>query len=80
MKKTEEIKTQVLERVPPGDRWKPVGRTDMILESLTEGLEGCFQETGCRDYHLAAFDGKVYSIDKVEKAPEPPKQFSLYGE
>jgi len=80
MKNTEEIKTQVLERVPPGDRWKPVGRTDMIFESLTDGLEWCFQETGCRDYYLAAFDGKVYSIDQVEKAPEPPKQFSLYGE
>ena len=80
MKNTEEIKTQVLERVPPGDRWKPVGRTDMIFESLTDGLEWCFQETGCRDYYLAAFDGKVYSIDQIEKAPEPTKQFSLYGE
>ena len=75
-----EQKTQVLERVPPGDRWKPVGRTDIIFESLTDGLEWCFQETGCRDYHLAAFDGKVYSIDKVEKKPEPIKTFNLYGE
>ena len=75
-----EQKTQVLERVPPGDRWKPVGRTDIIFESLTDGLEWCFQETGCRDYHLAAFDGKVYSIDKVEKEPKPIKTFNLYGE
>ena len=75
-----EQKTQVLERVPPGDRWKPVGRTDIIFESLTDGLEWCFQETGCRDYHLAALDGKVYSIDKVEKKPEPIKIFNLYGE
>jgi len=80
MAKIEEIKTLVLERVAPGDRWKPVGKTDTILESLTDGLEYIFRDTGCRDYHLAAFDGKVYSIDQVEKAPEPPRQFSLYGE
>lgn len=75
-----EQKTHVLERVPPGDRWKPVGRTDLVFESLTDGLEWCFQQTGCRDYHLAAFDGEVYSIDKVEKKPEPVKTFNLYGE
>jgi len=75
-----EQKTHVLERVPPGDRWKPVGRTDLVFDSLTDGLEWCFQQTGCRDYHLAAFDGEVYSIDKVEKKPEPIKTFNLYGE
>jgi len=75
-----EEKTQVLERVPPGDNWKPIGRSDLSFESLTEGLEWSYQETGCRDYHLAAFDGKVYSIDKKEKQPEPQKTFSLYGE
>jgi len=80
MTNTVEEKNQVLLRVPPGDNWKPVGSVDTIFESLTDGLEWCYQQTGCRDYHLAAFDGKVYSIDQVEKAPEPPKQFSLYGE
>ncbi len=80
MKQTEDIKTLVLERVAPGDRWKPVGRTDKILDSLTDGLEYVFRDTGCRNYHLAAFDGKVYSINQVEKTPEPPRQFSLYGE
>jgi|TARA_B100000287_G_C20454388_1_gene710831 hypothetical protein len=80
MENTQEIKTQVLERVPPGDRWKPVGRTDMVFESLTDGLEWCYHETGCRDYHLAALDGKVYSVDRVEVAPKPPQKFSLYGE
>lgn len=73
-------KTQVLERVPPGDRWKPIGKSDLLFESLTEGLEWFYQKTGCRDYYLAALDGKVYSIDKVEVSPEPPKTFSLYGE
>ena len=80
MENTQEIKTQVLERVPPGDRWRPVGSTDVIFESLTDGLEWCYQKSGCRDYHLAALDGKVYSIDKVEKKPEPIKTFNLYGE
>ena len=75
-----EEKNQVLERIPPGDRWRPVGKTKPEFESLTEGLEWCFQETGCRDFHLAALDGKVYSVDQVEVAPEPAKTFSLYGE
>ena len=80
MKKTEDIKALVLERVAPGDRWKPVGRTDKILDSLTDGLEYVFRDTGCRDYHLAAFDGKIYSINKVEVSPLEPQKFSLYGE
>jgi hypothetical protein len=75
-----EQKNQVLLRVPPGDRWRPVGSTDVVFESLTDGLEWCYQKSGCRDYHLAALDGKVYSIDKVEKKPEPIKTFNLYGE
>jgi len=75
-----EEKNQVLERIPPGDRWRPYGQTNPEFESLTEGLEWCFQETGCRDFHLAALDGKVYSVDQVEVAPEPTKTFSLYGE
>ena len=75
-----EEKTIVLERVPPGDRWKPVGRNDIVFGSLTEGLEWCYQNTGCRDYHLAAFDGKIYSINKVEVSPLEPQKFSLYGE
>ena len=79
MEYTEE-KNQVLLRVPPGDRWRPVGSTDVIFESLTDGLEWCYQKSGGRDYHLAALDGKVYSIDKVEKKPEPIKTFNLYGE
>tara|TARA_R110000823_G_scaffold216441_15_gene346039 strand:- start:3927 stop:4166 length:240 start_codon:yes stop_codon:yes gene_type:complete len=75
-----EEKTIVLERVPPGDRWKPIGRSDIVFASLTEGLEWCYQNTGCRDYHLAAFDGKIYSINKVEVSPLEPQKFSLYGE
>jgi hypothetical protein len=79
MAEIKEEKQLVLERVPPGDRWRPVGN-QQVFESLTDGLEYCFQETGCRDYHLAALDGKIYSVQEVEIAPLPPQKFSLYGE
>jgi len=74
-----EYKTLVLERVPPGDRWSPID-SNTIFESLTEGLEHSYQKTGCRDYHLAALDGKIFSVTQEEKKPEPEKTFSLYGE
>tara|TARA_B100000519_G_C14117902_1_gene378987 strand:- start:20 stop:259 length:240 start_codon:yes stop_codon:yes gene_type:complete len=75
-----EDKQLVLERVPPGDRWSPVNDKKIVFDSLTDGLEYMFQKTGCRDYYLAALDGKIYSINKVEVKPKPPKSFSLYGE
>jgi hypothetical protein len=74
-----EYKTLILERVSPGDRWSPVN-DDIILGSLTEGLEYWYQKTKCREYHLAALEGKIYSVSKEEAKPEPPKSFSLYGE
>ena len=79
MAEYKEYKTLVLERVPPGDRWSPVN-DDIILGSLTEGLEYWYQKTQCREYHLAALEGKIYSVTKEEAKPEPPKAFSLYGE
>jgi hypothetical protein len=75
-----EDKQLVLERVPPGDRWSAPNDKRTVFESLTDGLEHCFQKTGCRDYYLAALDGKIFSINKVEVKPKPPKSFSLYGE
>jgi hypothetical protein len=51
-----------------------------IFGTLTEGLEFWFQKTKCREFHLAALDGKVYSVTKEETLPEAPKQYSLYGE
>jgi len=75
-----EDKKLVLERVPPGDRWNSPNDKRTIFESLTDGLEYCYQQTGCRDYYLAALDGKIFSINKVEVKPKPPKSFSLYGE
>ena len=74
-----ELKTLVLTRVPPGDRWSPKD-SDLIFDSLTEGLEYAYSKTQCRDYYLAALDGKVYSITKEQRAPEPEKKFSIYGE
>ena len=75
-----EYKTLVLERVPPGDRWTEVNGDGTIFGTLTEGLEFWFQKTKCREFHLAALDGKVYSVTKEETLPEAPKQYSLYGE
>ena len=75
-----EYKTLILERVAPGDRWTPVNGDGTILGSLTEGLEYWYQKTKCREYHLAALEGKIYSVSKEEAKPEAPKAFSLYGE
>ena len=36
--KIEETKEVVLKRVPPGDRWSPVGSPSTTLESLTDAL------------------------------------------
>jgi hypothetical protein len=81
MAEIKEQKDLVLQRVPPGDQWSPVdGDTKVILPSLTEGLEYIYQRDGHRDFHLAALDGKVYTVEEVEIAPPPPKTFNLYGE
>ena len=49
MAEIKEQKDLVLQRVPPGDQWSPVnGDTNIILPSLTEGLEYIFQRDGDR--------------------------------
>ena len=81
MAEVKEQKELVLQRVPPGDQWSPItGDTNMVLPTLTEGLEYIYQRDGHRDFHLAALDGKVYAVEEVEVAPPPPKTFNLYGE
>ena len=78
-----EVKKQVLERVPPGDRWKSVIEDNgKIYPSLTDGLEYSFQSTGDKEFHLSSFEGKVFIVKKeVEEIPDaPPKTYSLYGE
>ena len=76
----EERKDLVLERMPPGDRWSPVDNDDIILDSLTEGLEYVFQRDGQRDFHLAGLDGKIYAVTEIDVKPKPQKRFNLYGE
>ena len=79
--KVEEIKEVVLRRVPPGDRWSPVGSPSTILESLTDGLEYHFQQTGQTEFFLSARKGTVEVIYKEEvKVEKPITKYSLYGE
>ena len=79
--KIEEIKEVVLKRVPPGDRWSPVGNASVVLDSLTEALEYHFQKTGQTDFFLAAREGTVSIIHTEEVEIEKPIQkYSLYGE
>jgi hypothetical protein len=79
--KVEEVKQVVFKRVPPGDRWSPVGNPSVILETLTEALEYHFQKTGQTDFFLAAREGTVSIISTQEVEIEKPVQkYSLYGE
>lgn len=82
MIKTEEKLIQIARRVPPGDRWQLDG-DNIIQKSLTEALEAYFQKTGkAADYRLSPISGKLYVIttEEIEIKPEPPKQFSIYGD
>lgn len=76
------MREAILKRFPPGDRWVDIKEnTEEIFISLTEGLQYAFETTGCTEFHIDAKEGRVYVVrpDPV-KQPEPPKQFSLYGE
>ena len=73
----------VLERYPPGDRWTPIDDKNIILESLTAGIEYIFQQTQEKNYVIKAGEGKIYIYHEQEIAepePEPPKRYNLYGE
>ena len=59
-------RTVVLRRVPPGDRWSPIDDPNIVLNSLTEGLEHVFQATQHREYHLSPLDGFVYKVEEIE--------------
>ena len=79
--KIEEVKEVVLRRVPPGDRWTPVGNSTIVLDSLTDGLEYHFQKTGQTEFFLSAKRGTVEVIHQQEVIVEKPIQkYSLYGE
>jgi len=76
-----EQKIEILRRVPPGDRWSPVDSPSTILESLTDGLEYHFQNTGQTEFFLSARKGTVEVIYKEEvKVEKPITKYSLYGE
>ena len=69
-------------RVPPGDRWQLVNDSK-THKSLTETLEAWFQKSGEKaEFRLAPLQSKLYVIrtEEVEIKPEPPKQFSIYGD
>ena len=42
---TEEIKTLVLKRVPPGDQWTDANGQSDVFGSLTDGLEYTFHKS-----------------------------------
>jgi hypothetical protein len=78
----------IAERHPPGDQWVLLVDPNHVYKSLTEVLEGYFEEVGgltC-DFRLSPMKGKLYAIDSVvvEKAPPPPplppKKFNMYGD
>ena len=77
-----ELRTLVLIRVPPGDRWKEPDRNE-IFPSLTDGLNAVFDRTSVTEYFISARDGKVYMVTTENvpaPPPAPPKKFSIYGD
>ena len=83
-KELKEELTLIAKRHPPGDNWKLLLDPNHIYPSLTDALEGYFQEAGqpC-DFRLSPIKGELYAIDSVvvEKAPPPPpKKFNMYGD
>jgi hypothetical protein len=76
--------TLIAKRVPPSDRWTLLSDPTYVYPSLTDALEGYFQEVQqpC-DFRLSPIKGELYAIDSkvVEKAlPPPPKKFNMYGD
>jgi len=83
-KELKEELTLIAKRHPPGDNWKLLLDPNHIYPSLTDALEGYFQEAGqpC-DFRLSPIKGELYAIGSVvvEKAPPPPpKKFNMYGD
>lgn len=69
-------------RQPPGDKWLLVD-DNTVYPTLTDTLEAWFQKNQEKvSFRLDPLDSKLYVIreEEIEIIPEPPKQFSLYGE
>ena len=73
----------IAKRRPPGDSWVLLSDPNHIYPSLTEALEGYFQETQqpC-DFRLSPIKGELYAIVSTvaEIKPIPPKKFNMYGD
>ncbi len=73
----------IAKRVPPSDRWALLSDPNHVYPSLTEALEGYFQETQqpC-DFRLSPIKGELYAIVSIvaEIKPRPPKKFNMYGD
>ena len=79
--KIKKVKEVIMKRVPPGDRWSPVGSPSVTLDSLTDALEYHFQNTGQTEFFLSARKGTVEVIHTQEVQVEKPvTKYSLYGE
>jgi len=84
---TTEVKEELVliaERYPPGDQWVLLSDPNHVYKSLTEVLEGYFEELGgltC-DFRLSPMKGKLYAISTTvaEIKPIPPKKFNMYGD
>ena len=83
------MKTEVKEhleliatRVPPGDRWTLVGDS-VVHKTITDAMQAWFDKNNeAVEFRLAPLDSKLYVIrsKEVEIKPEPPKNYSLYGD
>ena len=76
-----EEKRVVLKRVPPGDRWIAANATQSsrVYETLTDALEGHYQQTGETRFYMDARKGTVEVVVEQE-VEKQVKRFSLYGE
>lgn len=80
-----EVKTLVLRRVPPGDKWEDVNERSDVFPSLTSGLEYVFQKSKGKstEFHLSSLQGEIYVVNKQEEPdpePEPEPKYTMYGE
>lgn len=77
----QEIRTVVLKRKSPGDRWLSVDGTSPLLESLTDALEWMYQKTGITEYFISARRGVVETVEnKTVEIEKPIRKFSIYDE
>jgi len=84
---TKEELVLIANRKSPGDQWVLVIDPNYAYPSLTDALEGYFQETSqlC-DFKLSPSEGKLYAINNIvvkktlPPPPPPPKKFNIYGD